>query len=97
MELVKYNQYFDVDTQNNSIGAGQATMHFIPIVREASGSIYGVVGCNFGNPPYVNAVHTGGSSYYNQVRTDENGYGNFQYQPPSGYYALCTQNLAEFG
>ena len=88
---------FDVDTQNNAIGAGQATMHFIPIVREASGSIYGVVGCNFGNPPYVNAVHTGGSSYYNQVRTDENGYGNFQYQPPSGYYALCTQNLAEIG
>jgi len=29
--------------------------------------------------------------------TDENGYGNFEYAPPSGYYALCTKNLAEFG
>ena len=28
---------------------------------------------------------------------DENGYGNFEYAPPSGYYALCTKNLAEFG
>jgi len=29
--------------------------------------------------------------------TDENGYGNFEYAPPSGYYALCSKNLAEFG
>ena len=28
---------------------------------------------------------------------DENGYGNFEYAPPSGYYALCTKNLAEYG
>lgn len=25
---------------------------------------------------------------------DENGYGNFKYQPPTGALALCTQNLA---
>ena len=29
--------------------------------------------------------------------SDANGYGNFEYAPPSGYYALCTKNLAEFG
>ncbi len=28
---------------------------------------------------------------------DGNGYGTFEYAPPSGYYALCTKNLAEFG
>jgi len=28
---------------------------------------------------------------------DENGYGTFEYAPPSGYYALCTKNLAEYG
>ena len=28
---------------------------------------------------------------------DANGYGNFEYAPPSGFYALCTKNLAEFG
>ena len=29
--------------------------------------------------------------------SDENGYGTFEYAPPSGYYSLCTKNLAEYG
>jgi len=29
--------------------------------------------------------------------SDSNGHGNFEYAPPSGYYALCTKNLAEYG
>ena len=29
--------------------------------------------------------------------SDANGYGTFEYAPPSGYYALCTKNLEEFG
>ena len=28
---------------------------------------------------------------------DENGYGNFEYAPPSGYLALCTKNLGSDG
>jgi hypothetical protein len=40
--------------------------------------------CNFGNAPYT--ISSGNS--------DGNGYGNFEYAPPSGYLALCTQNLA---
>ena len=28
---------------------------------------------------------------------DANGYGNFEYAVPSGYYAICTKNLAEYG
>ena len=28
---------------------------------------------------------------------DANGYGTFEYAPPSGYYSLCTKNLAEYG
>ena len=28
---------------------------------------------------------------------DANGYGTFEYSPPSGYYALCTKNLAQYG
>ena len=41
---------------------------------------------NFGNPPYS------ANSY-----TDGAGYGNFSYAVPSGYYALNTKNLANFG
>ena len=29
--------------------------------------------------------------------SDANGYGTFEYAPPSGYYAICTKNLAEYG
>ena len=42
---------------------------------------------NFGNAPF--SISSGNS--------DANGYGNFEYAVPSGYYALCTKNLAEFG
>jgi hypothetical protein len=28
---------------------------------------------------------------------DANGYGNFEYAVPSGYYAICTKNLEEYG
>ena len=42
---------------------------------------------NFGNPPF--AISSGNA--------DANGYGNFEYAVPSGYYALCTKNLAEYG
>ena len=29
--------------------------------------------------------------------SDSNNYGAFKYEVPSGYYALCTKNLAEYG
>ena len=42
---------------------------------------------NFGSPAY--AISSG--------NTDGNGYGNFEYAVPSGYYSLNTKNLAEYG
>jgi len=42
---------------------------------------------NTGNPAF--AISSGNA--------DANGYGNFEFAPPSGYYALCTKNLAEYG
>jgi hypothetical protein len=46
-----------------------------------------IVTVNFGNPNW--ALSSGVA--------DANGYGNFEYAVPSGYFALCTKNLAEFG
>jgi hypothetical protein len=45
------------------------------------------------------AVNFGGYtlSSISSAATDANGYGTFEYAPPSGYYALCTKNLEEFG
>ena len=31
------------------------------------------------------------------AESDENGYGSFEFAPPSGYYAICTKNIAEYG
>jgi hypothetical protein len=45
------------------------------------------VQANFGNAPF--SISSGNA--------DANGYGNFEYAVPSGYYALCTKNLAEYG
>ena len=42
---------------------------------------------NFGNPPYANSSSV----------ADADGYGAFEFAPPSGYFALCTKNLAEYG
>jgi hypothetical protein len=42
---------------------------------------------NLGNPPYANSSDA----------ADADGYGAFEYAPPSGFFALCTKNLAEYG
>ena len=43
--------------------------------------------CNFGSPPY--SISSGNA--------DSEGFGNFEYAVPSGYFALCSKNLAEYG
>ena len=52
-----------------------------------SGFQNSVLQFNFGNSPFTIA----------SGNADANGYGNFEYAVPSGYYALCTKNLAQYG
>ena len=42
---------------------------------------------NTGNPPYANS----------SSQADDNGYGDFEYDVPAGFYSICTKNLAEYG
>jgi|TARA_R110002111_G_scaffold239499_1_gene301179 hypothetical protein len=42
---------------------------------------------NLGNPPIA----------ISSSQADDNGYGNFEYDVPAGFYSLCTKNLAEHG
>ena len=42
---------------------------------------------NFGNPTF--SISSGNS--------DSEGFGNFEFAVPSGYFAICTKNLAEYG
>jgi len=69
------------DPASTNIGS-----YFIAICHfDASSN--GTYKTNFGNPPFT--ISSGNS--------DGNGYGNFEYSVPSGYYALNTKNLAEYG
>jgi hypothetical protein len=60
-------------------GTGEAPFYFSVGTENTS-----PIRANFGNPSF--SISSG--------NTDDNGYGNFEYAPPSGYLALCTQNLA---
>ena len=58
-----------------------------PAVSDDSSSTACTWELNFGSPPYT--ISSGNA--------DANGHGNFEYAVPSGYFALCTKNLSEFG
>ena len=80
--------YVNNSSEGAAFGLGTTTKargYYVPIVW------YGDTGAssmNFGG-------HTAMS--ISSAETDENGYGAFEYAPPSGFYALCTKNLAELG
>ena len=54
---------------------------------EGAGGATATIEINTGNAPYT--ISSGNA--------DGAGYGNFEYAVPSGYYALCTKNLAAYG
>ena len=76
----------DVVNLTANFGADPNNMVF-PVFMVNAGSNPAIVNVNFGNPSYANSSSA----------ADANGYGNFEYAPPSGYLALCTKNIAEVG
>ena len=72
---------------NRSVGTFASSDSVVPFFMLASSSSDNTWH-NFGNP-FISTLSGG--------NTDANGYGDFKYAPPSGYYALCTKNLAEYG
>ncbi len=79
------------DPTSGSTGTGAISIptghtYFFAVGDLATGSFSGT-SVNFGSPSF--AISSGNS--------DGNGYGNFEYTVPSGYYSLNTKNLAEFG
>ena len=59
---------------------------YSPAFRTGSGTNR-VSHMNFGSPFY--SISSGNA--------DANGYGNFEYAVPSGFFSLCSKNLAEYG
>ena len=58
-----------------------------PVFMVNAGSNPSLINVNFGSPFYANSSDA----------ADANGYGAFEFAPPSGYYTVNTKNLAEYG
>jgi len=76
---------FDESSPTAYISFTNSTMGFA--FGDGAGAGTSTYEINFGNAPFT--ISSGNS--------DANGYGNFEYAVPSGYYSLCTKNLAEYG
>jgi hypothetical protein len=63
------------------------TGSYYPVVQHQSSNGTSNFHLNTGNPAY--SITSGNA--------DANGYGNFEYAVPSGYYALCTKNINQYG
>ena len=61
--------------------------YFFSVGDISSTSGRSLTSCNFGSPPYT--ISSGNA--------DGEGFGNFEYAVPSGYFALCSKNLSEYG
>ena len=84
-----YEDSGDPTSGSSRTGAAGGTLHASNVTMVPAVSNYdsGACNVNFGNPAF--SISSGNA--------DANGYGNFEYAVPSGYYALCTKNLAEYG
>jgi len=55
--------------------------------------------CSTYNGSTSGETNTGGYSSFaiSSAASDADGYGTFEYAPPTSFFALCTKNLAEYG
>ena len=83
--------------QNSGDPTSGATGTGAVALEDNSGGAYFFLASSYGND--VLQMNFGGCPSFSisSGNSDGNGYGNFEYAVPSGYYALCTKNLAEFG
>ena len=75
----------DITTSGSNVG--ELYPLFTPAVSCSSGDQTFTSSYNFGSPAV--SISSGNA--------DGNGYGNFEYAPPSGFLALCTKNLGSDG
>jgi hypothetical protein len=71
----------------NSTNIIKGAMSFFSRVQAGAVSTTFTNQFNFGSPPYA----------ISSSNSDANGHGNFEYAVPTGFYALNSKNLAEFG
>ena len=81
-----FNQNNPTGYYQISTAAAQTGVYRAALIKAGS-SVQYTAQINFGNPPFTIA----------SGNADGNGLGNFEYAVPSGYYALCTKNINQYG
>ena len=78
--------YKNGSSQGTITSATSSGEFYFPYIIDGSTVRGHTTQVNFGNPPFsISTSNTDGK------------YGNFEYAPPSGFYALCTKRLATYG
>jgi len=90
--FTKNGAYQDDPTPDPDDNDGRAVVsaynnYWTPWMSKDDTNYESTVEFNFGNPTFT----------VSSTQADDNGYGSFEYDVPTGYYSLCTKNLAEFG
>lgn len=73
-----------------ALGAITIGNTYVPIVSNGNYGASSITDFNFGNGRF-------GTTAISSPYSDGAGLGKFQYQPPTGYYALCTRNINVYG
>jgi len=88
MFIARNGTYLESGDPANGTNPFIQTSDGLPSEGVFGGHVYnGSMELNFGSPSF--SISSG--------NTDGDGYGNFEYAVPSGYFALNTKNLAEYG
>ena len=93
--------YFGLDNVwiNQQTGSNPSTgSNGLSLAGWSSEQMWMFAGSSY-NPNVNQSTNFGGYTEMSisSAASDSNGYGTFEYAPPTGYYALCTKNLAEYG
>ena len=86
-DTIAYYRESSIMGSAQSINASILGDFLLPVMLDDGGANDVAGHFNFGNPTVT----------LDSGNADENGYGNFEHAPPSGFYALCTKNLAKYG
>ena len=107
LDMDNYKLYYGINgtwgnSANPANGTGSVTSisnYWMAGVKDALTFVAPAITVYQGN--YMRSFNFGGVCTWNDdistAQSDANGYGRFEYTPPTGFYALCTKNLAQYG
>ena len=94
-----YFRKADAAWENSADPTSGASLTGAATIDVTSGNTYFIGGTTYTSTSEF-AANFGGSQPWGTLSSanqDANGYGNFEYAVPTGYYAQCSRNIGEFG